>query len=337
MINKIAIVGAFGNVGRQILSILSERNFPAKEVVALDIRELKSKEMSFGDKILKIEDLNEYDFCGTDLAFFCVSPEVAKIYAERATKNGCIVIDNSSCFRYENNIPMVIPEVNPEDIYMYKNRNIISNPNCSTIQMLVALKPIDDLAKIKRIVVSTYQAVSGAGKEAMDELFDHTKKIYENEFFPAVNFKKQIPFNIIPQIDVPVENGMYKEEWKMVEETKKILKRNVGVSATCVRVPVFNCHSESINVELESEINLNKLREAYENQYSIMFLDRYEEYIYATPKECSLEDCVYISRLRKDNSVKNGLNLWVVADNLRKGSALNSIQIAELLLKEKIL
>lgn len=332
---KIAVVGATGNVGRQILNILAERDFPATEVIALASRNSKGKQVSYGEKdILTVKWLDEYDFTGTKLVFFSAGSEVAKTYVPKATEKGCVVIDNSSYFRTFDDIPLIIPEVNPRAIEMYKNKNIIANPNCSTIQMLVALKPIHDLAIIKRIVVSTYQAVSGAGKEAMDELFRHTKKIYENEFLPPIHFKKQIPFNVIPQIDVPVEDGMYKEELKMINETNKILDKNIKVSATCVRVPIFNCHSESINVECEYPIDLDELLELYEENNSVMVLDNYKEYVYATPKECSLEDCVYVSRIRQDNSVKNGLNLWVVADNLRKGAGLNMVQIAELLIEE---
>ncbi len=332
MLKKIAVVGATGNVGRQFLSILAQRKFPVEEVVALASRKSVGKELSYGDKVLKVGLLDEYDFSDTQIALFSAGSQVAKIYGAKASSQGCIVIDNSSYYRYFDDIPLIVPEVNPDDIQYYKNRNIIANPNCSTIQMLVALKPIHDLSKIKRIVVSTYQAVSGAGKEAMDELFLHTKKVYENEFLSPVQFHKSIAFNVIPQIDIPMEDGSYREEWKMVQETQKILDKSIKVSATCVRVPVFNCHSESINVELAKSIDLDELRDLYEADPAVMLLDRPDEYVFASPKECSLDDCVYVSRLRRDTSVKNGLNLWVVADNLRKGAALNAIQIAELLI-----
>lgn len=335
MVKKVAVVGATGNVGREMLSILAERNFPVEEVVALASENSEGKEVSYGfEKRLVVKNLQDYDFEGTDIALFSAGGGVSEVYGKKAADAGCVVIDNSSYWRMDRDVPLVVPEVNPEAIAEYKNKNIIANPNCSTIQMVVALKPLMDIAKIKRVVVSTYQAVSGAGKEAMDELFNHTKKIYENEFLKPVKFKKPIPFNVIPQIDIPMEDGSYKEEWKMVHETKKILDKNIEVSATCVRVPVFACHSESVNVEFEAPITVEQARDALSDAEGVLVLDRPEEYIYAVPRDCAGQDEVYVSRIRKDPSVKYGLNMWVVADNIRKGAALNAVQIAEILVRD---
>lgn len=335
MVKKIAVVGATGNVGREMLSVLAERKFPADEVVALASENSEGKEVSYGfEKRLIVQNLSKYDFIGTDIALFSAGAGVSEVYGKKAAEAGCVVIDNSSFWRMNKDIPLVVPEVNPQEIANYKNRNIIANPNCSTIQMVVALKPLMNIAKIKRVVVSTYQAVSGAGKEAMDELFNHTKKIYENEFLKPVHFKKPIPFNVIPQIDIPMEDGSYKEEWKMVQETKKILDKDIEVSATCVRVPVFACHSESVNVEFESSITAEQARDALSDAEGVLVLDKPEEYIYAVPRDCAGQDEVYVSRIRKDPSVKYGLNMWLVSDNIRKGAALNAVQIAELLVKD---
>ncbi len=327
---KIAVVGATGNVGREILEILAERNFPADEVVALASANSRGKEISFGDtKILKAQVLEEYDFSDTDIALFSPGASVSKIHAPRAAAAGCVVIDNTSHFRMEEGIPLVVPEVNPEALKDYAKRNIIANPNCSTIQMLVALKPLHDFAKIKRIVVSTYQSVSGAGKEGMDELFDQTKALFVNSHKEPAKFSKRIAFNVIPQIDVFMEDGNTKEEWKMVVETQKIMDKNIQVSATCVRVPVFVGHAESINVEFENPISVEQAFELLEEAEGVLVLDRREAGGYMTPIECAGDDNTYVSRLRQDTTVKHGLNMWVVSDNLRKGAALNAVQIAE--------
>ncbi len=332
---KIAVAGATGNVGREILNILAERKFPADEVVALASRKSLGQKVFYGNKELSVKVLEDYDFSGTKIGLFSPGGAVSAIHAPRAAAAGCVVIDNTSHFRMEENVPLVVPEVNSHAISDYKKRGIIANPNCSTIQMVVALKPLHDLAKIKRIVVSTYQAVSGAGKEAMDELFDSTKKIYANQMPEPKKFSKRIAFNVIPQIDSFMSNGCTKEEWKMKVETKKIFgDESIAVEATCVRVPVFNCHSEAVNVEFENPISVSQARAALEEADGILVLDRPQEMIFATPIEVSTHDMVFVSRLRKDDSVKNGLSLWVVSDNLRKGAALNAVQIAELLVKD---
>ncbi len=331
---KIAVVGATGNVGREILNILVERKFPADEVVALASRNSLGAKVSYGDKQLTVQVLDDYDFTGTKIALFSPGGKVSAIHAPRAAAAGCVVIDNTSHFRMEKDIPLVVPEVNPEAIAEYKKRGIIANPNCSTIQMLVALKPLHDLAKIKRIVVATYQAVSGAGKEAMDELYDSTKKIYANQMLEPKKFSKRIAFNVIPQIDSFMEDGVSKEEWKMKVETKKILDPNIEVEATCVRVPVFNCHSEAVNIEFENPITVEQARRALGKADGVLVLDRPQEMIFSTPIEASTRDEVFVSRIRKDSSVKHGLSLWCVSDNLRKGAALNAVQIAEVLVKK---
>lgn len=330
---KIAVVGATGNVGREILNILAERKFPADEVVALASRNSLGVKVSYGDKELSVKVLDDYDFTGTSIALFSPGGKVSAIHAPRAAAQGCVVIDNTSHFRMDENVPLVVPEVNPEAIKDYKKAGIIANPNCSTIQMVVALKPLHDLAKIKRVVVSTYQAVSGGGKEAMDELYDSTKKIYANQMPEPKKFSRRIAFNVIPQIDVFMEDGVTKEEWKMKVETKKILDPKIEVEATCVRVPVFNGHSEAVNVEFENPITPEQARRALEKADGILVVDRPQEMIFATPIEVSTQDPVFVSRIRKDTSIKNGLSFWVVSDNLRKGAALNAVQIAELLVK----
>ena len=331
---NIAVVGATGNVGREILNILAERKFPADEVVALASRNSLGQKVTFGDKELTVKVLDDYDFTGTAIALFSPGGKISAIHAPRAAAQGCVVIDNTSHFRMDKNVPLIVPEVNPEAIAGYKKSGIIANPNCSTIQMLVALKPLHDLAKIKRIVVATYQAVSGAGKEAMDELYDSTKKIYANQFNEPVKFSKRIAFNVIPQIDSFMEDGCTKEEWKMKVETKKILDPKIEVEATCVRVPVFNAHSEAVNVEFENPISVAQARAALEEADGVLVIDRPQEMIFTTPIDASTKDPVFVSRLRKDTSIKNGLSLWVVSDNLRKGAALNAVQIAELLVKD---
>ncbi len=331
---KIAVAGATGNVGREILSILDERDFPVSEVVALASKNSKGQKVSFGDtKTLTVQVLEDYDFTDTDIALFSPGGEISAIHAPRAAEQGCIVIDNTSHFRMDPDVPLIVPEVNPEAISDYKKKNIIANPNCSTIQMLVALKPLHEVSKIKRIVVSTYQSVSGAGKSAMDELFNQTKGIYMNQKLPPINFSRQMAFNVIPQIDVFADDDYTKEELKMVNETHKILDPNIGVSVTCVRVPVFNCHAESINIEFDTPMEVEQAREILRDANGITVIDNPLEGHFVTPIECAREDDVFVSRIRKDKTVENGLNIWVVSDNVRKGAALNAVQIAEKLIE----
>lgn len=332
---KVAVIGATGNVGREILKILAERNFPADEVVALASARSVGKEVSFGDdKILKVQDLEKYDFTGTDIALSSPGAKVSAIHSPRAAAAGCVVVDNTSHFRMDPDIPLVVPEVNPEAIAQYKTKGIIANPNCSTIQMVVALKPLHTLGTIKRVVVSTYQSVSGAGKEGMDELFEQTRGVYVNDMREPQKFPKPIAFNLIPQIDVFMDDGSTKEEWKMVVETKKILDPKIKVNATCVRVPVFVGHSESINVEFENSVSVEEARAALEAAPGVIVLDRHEPGGYATPIECVGEDATYVSRIRQDPTIDNGLSFWCVSDNLRKGAALNTVQIAEVLIRD---
>ncbi len=327
---KVAVVGATGNVGREMLETLSARKFPVSEVVALASKKSKGKEVSYGDtKILTSQVLEDYDFTGTDIALFSPGASVSKIHAPRAASQGCVVIDNTSYFRMDKDIPLVVPEVNAEALKNFRHRNIIANPNCSTMQMVVALKPLHDAATIKRIVVSTYQSVSGAGKDAMDELFEQTKALFMNDTREAKKFTKRIAFNVIPHIDVFMEDGSTKEEWKMVEETKKILDPHIQVTATCVRVPVFVGHSESINIEFERPLSADEAREILHDAPGVAVVDRRENGGYQTPAEATGEDAVFVSRIREDHTVTNGLNLWCVSDNLRKGAALNAVQIAE--------
>lgn len=334
MTRKIAIAGATGNVGREIINILAERNFPADEIVALASSRSVGKEITCGNKTLIVEDLDKYDFTGTKIALFSPGGAASSKYAPIAAKAGCVVIDNSSFFRIHKDVPLIVPEVNPEALADYGRSNIIANPNCSTIQMVAALKPLHDIAKIKRIVVATYQSTSGAGKSAMDELYDSTKKIYQNQHVEPTNFTKRIAFNAIPHIDVFMEDGTTKEEWKMKVETKKIMGEEIEINATCVRIPTFVSHGEAVNVEFEKAITAEKAREALEAADGILVMDRPEENVYATPAETAAQDPVYVSRIRKDDTIKNGLNLWVCADNLRKGAALNAVQIAELLVEK---
>ena len=332
---KIAVVGATGNVGREILEILSEREFPVREVVALASRNSAGKQVSFGEeKILEVQALDDYDFKGTDIALFSPGAAVSKIHAPRAAAAGCVVIDNTSHFRMQSDIPLVVPEVNANALKDFRKTNIIANPNCSTIQMVVALAPLHAKNPIKRVVVSTYQSVSGAGKEGMDELYEQTKGLFVHDHKEPKKFSKRIAFNVIPHIDVFMENGMTKEEWKMVEETKKILDANIKVSATCVRVPVFVGHSESVNVEFTNPITVEEVYDLLEEAPGVMVVDRREAGGYATPVEAVGEDATFISRVRKDETIENGINMWVVSDNLRKGAALNAVQIAETLVEQ---
>jgi len=327
---KIAIVGATGNVGRKMLEILAERRFPVREVVALASRGSVGKQVSFGElETLTVKALEDYDFSDTDIAFSSAGSSVSKIFAPKAAAAGCVVIDNTSQFRMDPDIPLVVPEVNAHVLKDFRKTNIIANPNCSTMQMVVALKPLHDAAKIKRVVVSTYQSVSGAGKAGMDELFDQTKSLYMNSKVDPAKFTKRIAFNVIPHIDVFMDDGSTKEEWKMVNETKKILDPNIAVNATCVRVPVFVGHSESVNVEFERAISVDEAREILSDAEGVVMYDEHKDGGYITPLECAGEDGVYISRLRHDPTVKHGLSMWIVSDNLRKGAALNAIQIAE--------
>ena len=329
---KVAVVGATGNVGREMLNILDERQFPVDEIVALASRKSLGTEISFGDKTLKTKDLDTFDFTGWDIALFAVGSEATKIYAPKAAAARCVVIDNSSLYRYDPDVPLIVPEVNADAIHGYSKKNIIANPNCSTAQMVVALKPLHDRARIKRVVVSTYQSVSGAGKEGIDELWDQTKSIYNpTDDKPARKFTKQIAFNVIPHIDVFLEDGSTKEEWKMVAETKKILDPKIKVTATCVRVPVFVGHSESINIEFEDHLDEAEARDILREAPGIMVIDKRENGGYVTPVECVGDYATFISRIRQDSTIDNGINLWCVSDNLRKGAALNAVQIAEVL------
>lgn len=332
---KVAVVGATGNVGREILEILAERRFPAREVVALASKSSMGKEVSFGDtEILVVKALDDYDFSDTDIALFSPGSAVSKIFAPKAAAAGCVVIDNTSYFRMMPDVPLIVPEVNAHALKDFRKTNIIANPNCSTAQMVVALKPLHDAAKIKRVVVSTYQSVSGAGKAGMDELFDQTKSLFMNANKEPAKFTKRIAFNVIPHIDVFMDDGSTKEEWKMVEETKKILDPEIEVHATCVRVPVFVGHSESINIEFEDPISLEQARELLADAEGIVIYDEHTNGGYCTPIECAGEDGVFVSRLRVDPTVKHGLAMWVVSDNLRKGAALNAVQIAETLIND---
>ena len=329
---KVVVVGATGNVGREMLNILDERQFPVDELAVLASRKSMGTEVSFGEKTLKTKDLDTFDFTGWDMALFAVGSEATKQYAPIAAKAGCVVIDNSSLYRYDPDVPLIVPEVNPEAIHDYAKKNIIANPNCSTAQMVVALKPLHDRARIKRVVVSTYQSVSGAGKAGADELWDQTKSIYNpTDDKPAKAFTKQIAFNVIPHIDVFMDSGETKEEWKMVAETKKIVDTSIKVTATCVRVPVFVGHSEAVNIEFEDFLDEDEARDILRDAPGVMVIDKREDGGYVTPVECVGDYATFISRIRQDSTIDNGLNLWCVSDNLRKGAALNAVQIAETL------
>ena len=329
---RIVVVGATGNVGREMLNILAERQFPVDEIVALASRRSLGTEVSFGDKTLTTKDLDTFDFTGWDMSLWAVGSEATKKYAPNAAKAGCVVIDNSSLYRYDPDVPLIVPEVNADAIEGYSKKNIIANPNCSTAQMVVALKPLHDRARIKRVVVSTYQSVSGAGKDGMDELWDQTKSIYNpTDEKPPQKFSKQIAFNVIPHIDVFMDDGSTKEEWKMVAETKKIVDTSIKVTATCVRVPVFVGHSEAVNIEFEDFLDEDEARDILREAPGIMVIDKREDGGYVTPVEAAGDFATFISRVRQDSTIENGLNLWCVSDNLRKGAALNAVQIAELL------
>ncbi len=335
---RVAVVGATGAVGREMIKVLAERNFPADEVVALASGRSTGSEISFGEKkVLTVRNLETFDFRGCDIGLFSPGAAVSAVHAPRAAEAGCVVIDNTSQFRMDPDVPLVVPEVNPHHLRQFAKRRIIANPNCSTIQMVVALKPLHDQWKIKRVVVSTYQSVSGAGKEAMDELFNHTKAIFVHDPNKPEQFTKEIAFNVIPHIDRFMDDGSTKEEWKMMVETQKILDPAIKVHATCVRVPVFIGHGEAVNVEFENAVTAGEARAALREAPGVEVVDVREDGGYVTPIECAGEDAVYVSRIRKDPTVPHGLSFWCVSDNLRKGAALNAVQIAEELIARGML
>ncbi len=334
---KVAVVGATGNVGREMLDILAERRFPADEVVAIASRRSQGIEVSFGDKTLKVKALENYDFSDIDICLMSAGGSVSKEWSPKIAAKGAVVIDNSSAWRYDADVPLVVPEVNADAVKGFTRKGISANPNCSTAQLVVALKPLHDHAKIKRVVVSTYQSVSGAGKEAMDELFAQTKAVYTTGDIEAKKFPRRIAFNLIPHIDVFMEDGYTKEEWKMMAETKKILDPAIKLTATCVRVPVFISHSEAVTVEFEKPITPDEARDLLRKAPGCIVIDKREDGGYATPYEVAGEDATYISRIREDATVENGLAMWVVSDNLRKGAALNAVQIAECLDTRKLI
>jgi aspartate-semialdehyde dehydrogenase len=338
---KVAVVGATGNVGREMLSILEERQFPVDEVFALASRRSMGTEVSFGDRTLKCQDLEQFDFRGVDFVLMSAGSAVSKEWSPRIGAQGAMVIDNSSCWRYDAEVPLVVPEVNAHALEEYMSRktrrNIIANPNCSTAQLVVVLKPLHDLARIKRVVVATYQSVSGAGKEAMDELWNQTKGVFVTDTPEPKTFTKQIAFNVIPHIDVFMEDGFTKEEWKMTAETKKILDPKIKLTATCVRVPVFVGHSEAVNIEFERPITAEEARETLREAPGVLVVDKRENGGYVTPVECVGDFATFVSRIREDGTIENGLSLWIVSDNLRKGAALNTVQIAEALINRGLL
>jgi len=331
---RVAVVGATGNVGREMLTILEERLFPADEVYALASRRSMGMEVSYGDRTLKIKDLDTFDFTGVDLVLMSAGGAVSKEWSQKIGATGAVVIDNSSAWRMDPRVPLVVPEVNPDAVHGYDKLNIIANPNCSTAQLVVALKPLHDRAKIKRVVVATYQSVSGAGKEAMDELWMQTKKLYVNDEIVPEHFPKQIAFNVIPHGGDFMDDGYTTEEWKIEVETKKILDPKIKLTATCVRVPVFVGHSEAVNIEFENEITADDARDLLRESPGLMVIDSREDGGYATPIDCVGEFATFVSRIREDHTVEHGLSLWVVSDNLRKGAALNAVQIAELMLNK---
>ncbi len=332
---KIAVVGATGAVGREILKTLAERQFPAGEVIALASARSVGQQVSFGeDKVLTVRNTDSFDFAGCDLGLFSPGAAVSAQHAPRAAAAGCIVIDNTSQFRMEPDVPLVVPEVNPQALLRHTRRRIIANPNCSTIQMVVALKPLHDRFRVRRVVVATYQSVSGAGKEGMDELFTSTKAFFVNDPVKPEIFPKNIAYNCIPHIDRFLDDGSTKEEWKMAVETRKILDPDIAVFATCVRVPVFIGHAEAISVEFEQPVNLGEARDLLRNAPGVVVMDGHEDGAYITPADCQGEDAVYVSRLRRDPTIANGLGFWCVSDNLRKGAALNAVQIAETLVAQ---
>jgi aspartate-semialdehyde dehydrogenase len=334
---KVAVVGATGNVGREMLGVLAERTFPVSEVVALASTSSVGREVSFGDRVLKISALDYFDFHGTDIVLMSAGGKIAKEWAPKIAAQGALVIDNSSAWRMDRDVPLIVPEVNASVLDAGFKRGIIANPNCSTAQLVVALKPLHDEAQIKRVVVSTYQSVSGAGHEAMDELFRQTRAVFVADPIEAGTFTKQIAFNVIPHIDDFLDSGVTKEEWKMMVETQKILDPDIQVTATCVRVPVFVGHSESVNIEFEKHITAERARAILRESPGVLVVDKREDGGYATPVECAGEDATFVSRIRKDPTVEHGLAMWIVSDNLRKGAALNAVQIAECLVNRKLL
>jgi aspartate-semialdehyde dehydrogenase len=334
---KVAIAGATGNVGREMLNILEERGFPADEVVALASRRSLGTEVSYGERTLKVKVLDTYDFSDTDICIMSAGGNVSKEWSPKIGAQGCVVIDNSSAFRYDPDVPLIVPEVNPGAISGFSTKNIIANPNCSTAQLVVALKPLHDKAKIKRVVIATYQSVSGAGKEGMDELFTQTRAVFVADPVEAKKFTKRIAFNVIPHIDVFMEDGFTKEEWKMVAETKKMLDPKIKLTATAVRVPVFIGHSEAVNIEFETPITADEARDILREAPGCLVIDKREDGGYVTPIDSAGEDATYISRIREDSTVDNGLAMWIVSDNLRKGAALNAVQIAELLIERGLI
>jgi len=334
---KVAVVGATGNVGREMLAILAERNFPADEVVAVASRRSQGVECSFGDKTLKVKAIDHFDFSDVDICLMSAGGAVSKEWSPKIAAQGAVVIDNSSAWRMDPDVPLIVPEVNADAVAGFNKKKIIANPNCSTAQLVVALKPLHDRARIKRVVVATYQSVSGAGKDAMDELFSQSKAVFTLDEVEAKKFSKRIAFNVIPHIDVFMEDGYTKEEWKMVVETKKILDPKIKLTATCVRVPVFVGHSEAIDIEFEQPISADEARDILRNAPGCVVIDKHEPGGYVTPYECVGEDATYISRIREDATIDNGLQMWVVSDNLRKGAALNAVQIAECLINRKLI
>ena len=334
---KVAVVGATGNVGREMLNILDEREFPADEVFAIASRRSMGVEVSYGDHRLKCRDLEQFDFRAVDFALMSAGSAVSKDWSPRIGAQGCVVIDNSSCWRYDADVPLVVPEVNADAVAGFTKKNIVANPNCSTAQLVVVLKPLHDRAKIKRVVVATYQSVSGAGKEAMDELWDQTKGIFVTEPPEPKKFTKQIAFNVIPHIDIFLDDGSTKEEWKMSAETKKILDPKIKLTVTCVRVPVFVGHSEAVNVEFEEPITAEEARKILREAPGVLVVDKHEPGGYVTPIECVGDYATFVSRIREDQTLDNGLSFWVVSDNLRKGAALNTVQIAETIINRNLL
>lgn len=334
---RVAVVGATGNVGRELFNIMDERNFPADKVHAVASRRSLGRKCSYGDKTLLCEDLESFDFSKVDMVLMSAGGSVSKEWSPKIAAAGAIVIDNSSAWRMDPDVPLVVPEVNGEAVLGYGKKNIIANPNCSTAQLVVALKPLHQAAGIKRVVVSTYQSASGAGKAGMDELWMQTKGMFVNDAPTPDVFSKQIAFNVIPQIDVPMDDGSFKEEWKMRMETKKIIDESIELVATCVRVPVFVGHSESVNVELEDPLSVEDAQELFRNADGVQLIDNIEEDQFMTPVECVGEWASYVSRVRKDPTVENGIIFWNVSDNLRKGAALNAVQIGEELIKRGVL
>ncbi|TCD15961.1 aspartate-semialdehyde dehydrogenase [Oricola cellulosilytica] len=333
----IAIAGATGNVGREMLNILEERGFPADTIVPLASRRSIGQEVSYGEKTLKVRALESYDFAEADICLMSAGGTVSKEWSPKIAAKGCVVIDNSSAYRYDSDVPLIVPEVNADAIEGFTRKNIIANPNCSTAQLVVALKPLHDRARIKRVVVSTYQSVSGAGKDAMDELFQQTRAVFVADTLENKKFPKRIAFNVIPHIDVFMDDGYTKEEWKVLAETKKMLDPKIKVTCTAVRVPVFIGHSESVNIEFENPISADEARQILREAPGCLVIDKHEDGGYITPYESAGEDATFISRIREDATVENGLNIWVVSDNLRKGAALNAVQIAEVLVNRSLI